>query len=338
MAEYRNLGKSGLRVSNPIFGGMAFGEPAWSSWVLDEEKALPILKAAWDRGINTIDTANIYSNGESERIIGAFMNKYNIPRENVVIMTKVYFVVPPDEASNSILVHGSLMNTRDFANHGGLSRTALFNQVEASLRRLGTSYIDLLQIHYFDTATPVAETMKALHDLVESGKVRYLGASNLRTWQLAEMNRVAEVNGWTQFVSMQIEYSLLYRTEELEMITYCNYKGIGVIAYAPLMTGFLARPLGTQSERTKSVEGTFFEKKRRESDNKIIQRVEEIANKRGWTMSQVALAWVASKVTAAIVGVNKIERLSDNITTGKTLTEDESKYLEELYEVQPPRF
>ena len=128
-------------------------------------------------------------------------------------MTKVYFVVPPDKASNSILVHGSLINTRDFANHGGLSRTALFNQVEASLRRLGTSYIDLLQIHYFDTATPVAETMKALHDLVESGKVRYLGASNLRTWQLAEMNRVAEVNGWTQFVSMQIEYSLLYRTE-----------------------------------------------------------------------------------------------------------------------------
>ena len=190
-------------------------------------QALPVLKAAWDLGINTIDTANMYSNGESESIIGTFMSKvympslqnislshnvryrqYNIPRENLVIMTKAYFLVSPDPSINSARAQGALMKQRDYVNHGGLSRAALFNQVETSLKRLGTSYIDVLQIHFFDATTPIEETMKALHDLVQSGKVRYLGASNLRTWQLAEMNRVAEVNGWTQFVSIQIEYSL----------------------------------------------------------------------------------------------------------------------------------
>lgn len=177
----------------------------------------------------------MYSNGESENIIRAFIQKvrilplpprfveitkkstlqYNIPRDNLVIMTKTYFIVPQDPAVSSGRFHGSLINTRDYVNHGGLSRTALLNQVEASLRRLGTSYIDVLQIHCFDPTTPVEETMKALHDLLQSGKVRYLGACNLRTWQLAEMNRVAEVNGWTQFVSSQVEYSLLYRNEVL---------------------------------------------------------------------------------------------------------------------------
>ncbi|KAI0704541.1 Aldo/keto reductase, partial [Earliella scabrosa] len=307
-------------------------------WVLDEEKALPILKAAWDRGINTIDTANMYSSGESERIVGAFMNKYDIPRENLVIMTKVRYVVPKDPSINSALVHGTLSNTRDYVNHSGLSRTAIFNQVEASLARLKTSYVDVLQIHAFDDTTPIEETMKALHDLVQIGKVRYLGASNLRTWQLAEMNRVAEVNGWTPFVSMQVEYSLLYRTEEIEMLAYCKYKGIGVIAFAPLTTGYLARPVGAETTRTDTLKGTPFEKVLRDSDKKIIGRVEEIAERKSWTMSQVALSWVASKVTSPIVGVNKVERLVENMTTGKVLTEEEIKYLEEPYEIQPHRF
>ncbi|KAI0704550.1 Aldo/keto reductase [Earliella scabrosa] len=338
LAEYRQLGKSGLRISVPILGGMAFGDKAWNSWVITEDEALPILKGAWDLGINTIDTANMYSNGDSERIIRVFMEKYDIPRENLVIMTKAYFVAASDPSLNSSRIQGALLKTRDYVNQGGLSRTALFNQVEASLARLGTSYIDVLQIHYFDATTPIEETMKALHDLVQSGKVRYLGASNLKTWQLAEMNRVAEVHGWTQFVSIQLEYSLLYRTEELEMISYCNYKGIAVLAYGPLMTGYLARPLGTEGVRSTIAKGGPFEKKRRESDNEIIRRVEELAQKRSWTMSQVALSWVSAKVTSPIVGVNKLERLEESITTAKTLSADEMKYLEELYEFQRPRF
>ncbi|RPD56590.1 Aldo/keto reductase [Lentinus tigrinus ALCF2SS1-7] len=336
--EYRQLGKSGLRVSVPILGGMAFGDTRWSPWVLPEERALPILKAAWDAGINTIDTANVYSNGEAERIIRVFMEKYSIPREKLVIATKVFFIVAEDPNINTSLAHWSLAPTRDYVNQGGLSRSAIFNQVEASLKRLGTSYIDLLQVHLFDPETPIEETMKALHDLVEGGKVRYIGASNMRAWQFAEMNRVAELNGWTKFVSVQVEYSLLYRNEELEMIPYCNYRGIGVIPYAPLMTGHLARPMGIVTERTKSLAGSPFEKKLRESDKQIILRVEELANKKGWTMSQVALAWITAKIASPIVGVNKIERLQDSIITRKTLTADELQYLEELYEVQKPRF
>ncbi|RDX49395.1 Aldo/keto reductase [Lentinus brumalis] len=337
--EYRQLGKSGLRVSVPILGGMAFGDPRWAPWMLPEEKALPILKAAWDAGINTIDTANMYSNGESERMIRLFMEKYSIPREKLVIATKVFFIVAEDPNVNTSLAHWSLATTRDYVNQGGLSRTAIFNQVEASLKRLGTSYIDLLQVHMFDAAIPIEETMKALHDLVQSGKVRYIGASNMRTWQFAEMNRVAELHGWTTFVSMQVEYSLLYRNEELEMIPYCNYKGIGVIPYAPLLTGHLARPAGTDlTDRAKALVGSPFEKKLRESDIQILRRVEEVAHKKAWSMSQVALAWIAAKVASPIVGVNKVERLHDNITSGKTLTPDEIQYLEELYEVQKPRF
>ncbi|KAH9855501.1 Aldo/keto reductase [Lenzites betulinus] len=327
--EYRQLGKSGLRVSVPIFGGMTIGNPKWSPWILGEEKGLELLKAAWDLGINTIDTANTYSNGDSEKLIATFIEKYNIPRENLVIMTKAFFLVSQDPTALTML-NPALNNTRDFVNQGGLSRAALFNQVEASLRRLRTPYIDVLQVHAFDPTTPLEETMKALHDLVQSGKVRYLGASNMRLWQFAELQRVAEVNGWTQFTSVQIEYSLLYRVEELELLAYCKYKGIGVVAYSPLMDGHLARPLGTETARSQSIAGTPFEKQRRESDKRVIQRVEELANKKGWSMTQVALAWIATKVTAPISGANTAERLAESITTGKTLADDEIKFLEEL--------
>ncbi|KAM5543792.1 hypothetical protein V8D89_002409 [Ganoderma adspersum] len=338
MVEYRQLGKSGLRVSVPIFGAMSFGDRRWNSWVIEEEEALPLLKAAYDRGINTIDTANMYSNGESERIIRKFIEKYTIPRENLVIMTKAFFLVSPDPNVNTARAQWTLAHTRDHVNHGGLSRTALFHQVDASLARLGTSYVDVLQIHLFDTTTPVEETMRALHDLVQSGKVRYLGASNLKAWQLAEMNRVAELRGWTPFVSVQVEYSMLYRSPELELLPYCEYKGIGVIAYSPLLTGLLARPLGAETDRSKATVGSPFEKKLRESDGKIVQRVEELAQKKSWSMSHVALAWVASKVTSPIVGLSKVERLEQSITTGKVLSDEDIKYLEELYEIQRPRF
>ncbi|PIL27164.1 transporter [Ganoderma sinense ZZ0214-1] len=329
-AEYRQLGKSGLRVSVPILGAMSFGNSQWSPWILDEEKALPILKAAWDRGINTIDTANMYSNGDSEKIIRKFIEKYNIPREEIVIMTKAFFVVSGDPT----LITGGpttfrLMNSREYVNQGGLSRAALFNQVEASLTRLGTSYVDVLQIHFWDPFTPPEETMKALHD----GKVRYIGASNLKTWQLAEMTAIAERNGWTTFVSIQVEHSLLYRTEEAEMIPYCNYKGIGVIAYGPLAFGFLARPVGEETTRSEASKGTPVERKLRDSDKTIVARVEELAKKKGWSMSAVALAWLGAKITGPI-----IERVDGVITAGKKLSEDEIKYLEEPYEIQRSRW
>ncbi|KAI0644095.1 Aldo/keto reductase [Trametes meyenii] len=336
-AEYRQLGRLGLRVSVPIFGGLTIGNSKWSPWVLDEDKAITLLKSAWDRGINTVDTANTYSNGDAEKILGTFMRKYNIPRENMVIMTKAFFLVSPDPSEKTML-NPSLNNMRDFVNQGGLSRAALFNQVDASLKRLNTTYIDVLQVHMFDPVTPLEETMGVLHDLVQCGKVRYLGASNMRAWQLAEMQRVAEVNRWTPFVSVQVEYSLLYRTEELEMLPYCKHSGIGVIAYSPLTAGSLARPLGIETERSLSAIGTPFEKKLRDSDKEIIGRVEELAKKKGWTMSQIGLAWVASKVTAPIVGASTPERVLESITTGKVFSPEETKYLEELYEIQPPRF
>ncbi|KAJ7159034.1 NADP-dependent oxidoreductase domain-containing protein [Mycena crocata] len=249
-ASYTRLGGAGIRVSVPIVGCMSLGHSKQKAtlksgetadaegagvqgWILDEEPSLEILKAAWDCGLTTFDTANIYSNGESERVIGKFIKKvgpihptsitnvrrikrpfvqYNIPRHKVVIATKVHHMVHEDPTQFGFL-NPQLRDTRDYVNQCGLSRAAIFNAVDASLARLDTPYIDLLQIHRFDPNTPVAETMRALHDLVQSGKVRYIGASSMRTWRFSEMNHVAEKNGWTQFVSMQNEYSLLQREE-----------------------------------------------------------------------------------------------------------------------------
>ena len=212
--EYRRLGNSGLRVSVPILGAMSYGSSKWAPWVLDQDKSIELLKAAWNYGITTIDTANLYSNGESERVIGRFLKEYDIPRHRVVILTKCFWVTHEDVSFVPYpFGKEDVTNARDYVNNAGLSRTAIFNQVEASLKRLDTSYIDLLQIHRFDPNTPIEETMRALHDLVTSGKVRYIGASSMRAWQFAEMNAVAERNGWTKFVSMQSEYSLLYRED-----------------------------------------------------------------------------------------------------------------------------
>lgn len=197
--------------------------------------------------------------------------------------------------------------SRDYINQNGLSRGAIFNAVDASLKRLDTNYIDLLQIHRFDANTPIEETMKALHDLVQSGKVRYIGASSMRTWQFSEMNHIAEMHGWTKFVSMQNRYSLLYREEEREMIPYCNAHGIGLIPWSPLHRGALARPASSPAtKRLAASKGTGFEEPIGEVDAKIINRVEEIAKKRGWSMAQVSLAWINTKVVSPIVGVNSV--------------------------------
>ncbi|RDB15357.1 Versiconal hemiacetal acetate reductase [Hypsizygus marmoreus] len=338
-AEYVRLGKSGLRISVPVLGCMSIGDPKWTTWSMPEEQSFPLLKTAWDAGITTWDTANMYSNGLSESIIGKFIKENDIPRNKLVLITKVRFLVDHENMSTiTSYFRPELKDTRDYVNQGGLSRTAIFNQVDDCLQRLGTDYIDILMIHMFDPDTPYEETMCALHDLVQSGKVRYLGASNVRAWQFIEMNNVAQLNRWTQFSCVQMEHSLLYRAEELELFAYCNYKGIGVLAYSPLMDGHLARPIGSETPRTQRINGTFFEKKRRESDLKIINRLIEIAEKKGWKMSQVALAWSATKITSPVVGANTSERLLEAIVAGKKLTEEEIKYLEEPYEAQPPRF
>ncbi|KIK58978.1 hypothetical protein GYMLUDRAFT_45005 [Collybiopsis luxurians FD-317 M1] len=335
--EYRQLGSSGLRVSVPIVGAMSFGSPLWAPWILDEDKSIPILKAAWDRGFQTIDTANVYGNGESEKIIAKFIAKYNIPRNQIVIMTKCNGLVADDPGTRTYY-NPQMQNMPQYVNQAGLSRAAIFNAVDASLKRLNTSYVDLLQIHRFDPKVPVEETMKALHDLVQSGKVRYIGASSMRCWQFARMNEVAEKHGWTKFVSMQNEYSLLYREEEREMNAYCNFNGIGLIPWAPLAGGRLCRPvdasLTVRGEAMKSSPSyTPFS----EADKAIINRVEEVAKNRGWTMAQVALAWVAMKVSSPIVGMSSAERVEDSIITGMVLDDKEVKYLEEPYEPKKVR-
>ncbi|KAL1724449.1 NADP-dependent oxidoreductase domain-containing protein [Schizophyllum commune] len=338
--QYVQLGKSGLRISVPIVGAMSYGNPKWAStqWVKGEEEALPILKAAWDRGINTIDTSNNYSNGDSERIVAKFIEKYQIPRDEIVIATKCWGLVGkgPDHDVLTFLQFPEINNRKQYINQSGLSRAAIFHAVEGSLKRLNTSYIDLYQIHRFDFTTPPEETMKALHDLVEAGKVRYIGASSMRCWQFALLNEVAEKHGWTKFVSMQDEYSLLYREEEREMLAYCKHHGIGVIPWSPLAGGTLARPV-TASETARSKLFSSIRPKGEDSvETEIVNRVEEIAKKRGWTMSQVALAWVKRSVSSPIVGMNAIKRVEESIVGGE-LTDEEAKYLEEPYQPKPVR-
>ncbi|KAK7440034.1 hypothetical protein VKT23_017285 [Stygiomarasmius scandens] len=331
--QYVRLGKSGLRVSVPIFGTMSLGSSKWQQpWVLDEDRSLEVLKTAWDRGINTFDTANIYSNGESERILGKFIEINKIPRSEILILAKCYGLVHKD-MSVVTPAHSNLKNTREFVNRGGLSRAAILNAVEDSLSRLNTNYIDLLQIHRFDPDTEPEETMKVLHDLVQSGNVRYIGASSMRAWQFALLNHVAEKNEWTKFISMQGEYSLLYREEEREMNAYCNYSGVGLIPLAPVAGGLLARPLGQGTLRSKSADRSLTE-----ADKVIIKRVQEIAEKRGNNMAQIALAWVNAKVTSPIIGLSSEKRIEESIgINGLTLTEEEMKYLEEPYESKAVR-
>ncbi|KAF5024379.1 hypothetical protein F66182_3566 [Fusarium sp. NRRL 66182] len=321
--EYRRLGKSGLKISVPIFGCMSFGDKRVLPWVIGEDEALELLKAAYDRGLNTWDTANVYSNGVSEEIVGKALNKYNIPRHKVLILTKCRWAVGEEPAS------------KDYQNQYGLSRAAIFNQVEASLKRLDTDYIDLLQIHRYDEDTPLEETMKALHDLVQSGKVRYIGASSMWATQFARMQFVAEKNGWTQFVSMQNHYNLLYREEEREMIRYCNDTGVGVIPWAPLCRGHLARPPAQfgATDRSKGEKEAFGELS--EVDQNIIGRVVEVADKHGWPMAHVALAWISQRVASPIIGFSSVERIEQAVSArGKELTAEEVKYLEELYQAK----
>ncbi|OOF96459.1 hypothetical protein ASPCADRAFT_129544 [Aspergillus carbonarius ITEM 5010] len=330
--EYRRLGNSGLTVSVPIFGCMSLGDSKSMAWTIGEDEALPLLKAAYDSGLNTWDTANAYSNGVSEVLVGKALKKYNIPRQKVVILTKCFWGVSEEPETLHWSTREPFEASKDYQNQFGLSRTAIFNQVNASLKRLDTDYIDLLQIHRFDSKTPIEETMKALHDLVESGKVRYIGASSMWATQFARMQFCAERNGWTKFISMQNQYSLLYREEEREMNRFCNDTGVGLIPWAPLNRGNLARVPENFGSTVRSGEEKEGNVGLEEADVAIIKRVVEIAEKRDWPMSHVALAWINKRVTSPIIGVSSVKRLEQAIAIrGKVLTDEEERYLEELY-------
>jgi len=334
-AEYKRLGKSGLKVSVPILGAMSIGSSKWQPWVIEEEESLPLLKAAYDRGLTTWDTANVYSNGVSEEIIGKAIKKYDLPRHKLVILTKCYGYTGEDPGLRTIQYGKELPQLRDYTNQGGLSRQAIFNAVNASLKRLDTDYIDLLQIHRFDPNTPIEETMEALHDLIKSGKVHYIGASSMWAVQFAQMQFVAEKNGWTKFISMQNHYNLLYREEEREMNRFCNDTGVGLIPWAPLCRGHLARPPSafgstTRSEGEEKANALFTG--RQNNDKQIIERVEELAKKHDWKMSHVALAWINRRVSSPIIGFSSVARMDEALDArGKELTEEEEQYLEELY-------
>lgn len=326
--EYVNLGKTGLKVSRICLGCMSYGAPATGeikpgshAWALNEQESQPFFRQALDLGINFFDTANVYSRGESEKVVGRFL-KTNTRREAVVIATKLQGVM------------------REEPNGGGLSRKEVFFELDESLRRLQTDYVDLYQIHRWDYETPIEETLDALNDVVRAGKVRYIGASSMHAWQFTKALYLADRHSWARFVSMQNHYNLLYREEEREMFPLCQLEGVGVIPWSPLARGRLAR--AWQSENTKRYETDQFGKmmysQTEEVDRAVVERVGQVAERRGIPRAQVALAWMLSKpaITSPIVGATKPHHLSDAVAALSVhLTAEEIASLEEPYRPHP---
>jgi len=318
--EYRNLGACGLKVSRIALGCMSFGDTSrgFNEWALDDAGAEPIFREAVELGVTFWDTANAYGYGTSEEITGRALRKYT-RREDIVLATKVFFKMD------------------DSPGGSGLSRKAIMTQIDASPSRLGTDYVDLYQIHRFDPETPVEETMEALHDLVKAGKARYLGASSMHAWQFAKMQHTAQTGGWTRFVSMQDQYSLLQREEEREMFGLLDDLGVGCIPWSPLAKGRLARPWGERTHRfdTDPVGRRIFG----DGDRAIIDAMRQVADQRGVPMAQIALAWVLRHpvVTAPIVGPTRPQHLADAVAAlDITLTDEEIRMLEEQYTPRQP--
>ncbi|KAJ7220745.1 aryl-alcohol dehydrogenase [Mycena pura] len=349
--KYVRLGSSGLKVSKIILGCMTYGDPNWSGkWVLGEEEALKHIKAAYDMGINAFDTANVYSNGLSEEILGRAIKKFNLPRDEIVVLTKVCLIAARGTADT---VMAAEADARGYVNQYGLSRKHIFDSVKHSLRRLGLEYIDVLQCHRFDPNTPIEETMQALHDVVKAGLVRYVGMSSCYAWQFHAMQNYAINNKLTPFISMQNHYNLLYREEEREMfptlkarlsaLIDCIHFGVGAIPWSSIARGSLARPLSQQSQRgaTDTYKASFLYPPTAATDSIVnrhriisLRRVEEIANKRGISMAQVSVAWVMSQegVSAPLVGTTSLDNLRDIVgAIHVELTQEEIKYLEEPY-------
>ncbi len=315
--EYVRLGRTGLRVSRIALGCMSYGDPGFHQWTLDEEASAPFFRQAVELGITFWDTANGYGAGTSEEFVGRAMRTY-ARREDIVLATKV---------------HNKM---HDGPGGSGLSRKAILEQLEASLRRLGTDYVDLYYIHRFDDDVPVEETMEALHDVVKAGKVRYLGASSMWAWQFAKLQHAADLGGWTRFVAMENQYNALKREEEREMLPMCLDLGVGCVPYSPLAKGRLARPWGSSTARgsVDRVAKSFD----LDVDRPVVEAVQQVADERGLGMAQVAMAWVLSKpvVTAPIVGATKPHHLADAAAAvDLTLTDDEIRRIEEPYTTQP---
>jgi aryl-alcohol dehydrogenase-like predicted oxidoreductase len=326
--DYVNLGKTGLKVSRICLGCMTYGEPAKGTltpgshaWALNDADSRPFLKQALDLGINFFDTANVYSRGESEAVLGRFV-KENVRREAVVIATKVHGVM------------------RDEPNGRGLSRKAILFELDESLRRLQTDYVDLYQIHRLDHETPIEETLEALHDVVKAGKVRYIGASSMHAWQFTKALYLAKLHHWTRFATMQNHYNLLYREEEREMIPLCESEGIGILPWSPLARGRLAR--AWQTESTLRYETDQFGKslygQTEDVDRAVVEQVGKIAERRGVSRAQVALAWMLGKpsITSPIVGATKPDHLADAAAAlSLKLTPEEIAALEAPYRPHP---
>jgi len=327
--EYVNLGRTGLKVSRICLGCMTYGRPPAPEepkagrhlWAMNEQDSQPFLRQALDLGINFWDTANVYSSGDSERVVGKFL-KTNTRREAMVIATKVQGVM------------------RDEPNGSGLSRKAILFELDQSLQRLQTDYIDLYQIHRWDYGTPIEETLEALHDAVKAGKVRYIGASSMYSWQFAKSLYLADLHRWTRFVSMQNHLNLLYREEEREMLPLCKEEGIAVIPWSPLARGRLTRPW--QAEQTRRSEtdrfGNTMYSRTEEDDKKVVDRLTQIAQNRGVPQAPIALAWLLNKpeITARIVGATKPNHLEDAVAAvSLKLTPEEISALEQPYTPHP---
>ena len=320
--DYVRLGRTGLKISRLCLGAMTYGTPEWRPWVLDEAASRPFIKRAIEHGINLFDTADMYSRGVSEQVLGRALKEFTT-RDQVVVATKAFY--PLTEGPNT----------------GGLSRRHLFDAIDGSLRRLGVDYVDLYQIHRFDYDTPIEETLEALHDIVKAGKARYIGASSMFAWQFMKMLAVSAAHGWTRFVSMQNHYNLVYREEERDMLPLCREEGIGVIPWSPLARGFLAgNRRGEQRGETVRAQTDDFAHKLyyADTDFTIADRVVELAGRRGVKPTQVALAWLLAKpgVTAPIIGASKLPHLDEAVgALDLKLDAAEMAFLEEPYTPHP---
>ncbi|WP_219462090.1 aldo/keto reductase [Nonomuraea rhizosphaerae] len=321
--EYRRLGDTGLKVSRVCLGMMSYGDPAEEKWALDEEAAEPLVRKAVEGGVTFFDTADVYSHGASEVVTGNLLRKLFRRRSDYVLATKVYFPM------------GRGVNAR------GLSRGHVLDAIDASLKRLGTDYVDLYQIHRWDDETPIEETMEALHDVVRAGKARYIGASSMAAWQFAKAQHVARENGWTRFVSMQNHYNLLYREEEREMLPLCADQGVGVIPWSPLARGVLARAGSAGATTRAGSDERIAALYDPDNDRLILERVAETAREHGLPAAQVALAWLLHQpaVTAPIVGATRAGHVDDALAAvGVALSEKDLTALTELYRPREVRF
>jgi aryl-alcohol dehydrogenase-like predicted oxidoreductase len=316
--EYANLGRTGLKVSRICLGAMTYGDPQWRPWILSEEAGRPILKRAIEHGITFFDTADMYSRGASEEVLGRALRDFST-RDRVVIATKAFYPMSDDP------------------NDRGLSRKHLLSAIDQSLRRLNTDYVDLSQIHRWDPDTPIEETLEALNDIVRAGKARYIGASSMFAWQFAKALSLSDRHGWARFVSMQNHYNLVYREEEREMLPLCLDEGIGVIPWSPLARGFLAgnRRPGDRGDTERAKTDAFaHDLYYTDADFAVANRTAEVARERGVAPAQVALAWVLRQpgIAAPIVGASKLEQLDQAVAAlDLQLTDEEAKRLEEPY-------